>query len=57
MIGTNEKFDPSKLRFVLKEYFNGDYIIEKVSYDNNVVELQDQDIISKGVSVNIWKSR
>lgn len=57
VIGTNEKFDPSKLRFVLKEYFNGDYIIEKVSYDNNVVELQDQDIISKGVSVNIWKSR
>jgi hypothetical protein len=57
VIATEEKFDPKKLSFILKEYFNGDYIIEKVVYDNDVIALQDQDIISKGVSCTIWKSR
>jgi len=57
VIRTDEKFDPNKLTFLMKEYFNGDYIIERVMYDNNIIDLQDQDIITKNVSVSIWKSR
>lgn len=57
VVRADDKFDPFQLTFLMKEYFNGDYIIQNVMYNNNIVDSQDQDIVTKGVSTNIWKSR
>lgn len=57
VVKTDDKFDPNKLTFLMREYFNGDYIIENILYNSDMIDSQNQDIITKGVSVSIWRSR
>lgn len=57
VVRTDDKFDPNKLTFLMREYFNGDYIIENIMYNNDMIDSQNQDIVTKGVSCQIWKSR
>jgi len=57
VVRTDDKFDPNKLTFLMREYFNGDYIIENILYNSDMIDSQNQDIITKGVSVSIWRSR
>ena len=51
------KFKPNKLHFNIKEYFNGDYIVESIVYDNEVLKSNPPNILTRGVSVSTWKSR
>jgi hypothetical protein len=57
VVRTDDKFDPNKLTFLMREYFNGDYIIENIMYNSDMIDSQNQDIITKGVSASIWRSR
>lgn len=51
------KFNPNKLVINLREYFNGDYVVETVHYDNDLLKCENKNLTDRGISVNIWKSR
>lgn len=54
---TVQKFNPNNLKLNLREFFNGDYLVETVHYDNDLLKCENKDLTDRGISVNIWKSR
>jgi hypothetical protein len=51
------KFNPNKLIINLREYFNGDYVVETIHYDNDLLKCENKNLTDRGVLVNLWKSQ